>query len=99
MIGKVRVLGNSLTIAKSKAMEDHGLFDTSRGTIYIRADLSPDVERHALLHELAHDMFYRFGLENDIDKPTTERFCDAFALYVRDLVKNNPKLIDYIKEK
>ncbi len=99
MIGKVKVLGTELTVAKSTALDDHGMYDSAKAVVYIRADLERGVERHSFLHELAHDWLFRNGFENELDKPQVERLCDTFAIYVRDLVCNNPRLIEYVKGK
>lgn len=102
MIGKVKVLGNELTFAKSASLDSsdvHGLYDSTKAKIFIRTELDHNVERHTVLHELAHDMIFRLGFENDLDRPAVERMCDGFAVYVRDLVRNNPQLIEYLKEK
>jgi hypothetical protein len=75
-----------------------GLYNDSKATISILKDLVPEVEKRVLLHELAHHMLYWGGLRNVIGEAVEEQVCDAFSVFVINMVRKNPKLIQWIGE-
>ena len=76
--------------------EDCGTYLNTKARIDIQEDLAPDVERTTLLHELTHDILFRTGLIQGRDKDDEERICDGIALGFLELIRKNPRLIEYL---
>lgn len=96
----IRTLGGVLVVRTTGALdEDCGNYDAGRAEIHISNQLAPDVERITLIHELTHDVLFRTGVENGMEKDDRERICDGIAVGFYELIRSNPSLIEYLTSK
>jgi Zn-dependent peptidase ImmA (M78 family) len=70
--------------------DDFGLCVAKRMHIVIRDDLSPDMERQTLLHELVHVIETQCGIQ------LPETTVDSFATHLLYILRNNPHLLAYL---
>lgn len=84
----VTVFGQVIKIENKRGLlkdqEAYGLYDPEKKTIYIDADLPPNVARETLLHECGHALFHRAGLSqskiaSDLEEIIVEQFTIMFA--------------------
>ena len=56
---------------------------------------SNDRKAAVLMHEIVHGIIYERGLMSQVDD--SEMLCDEFSSAFIGLIRDNPKLIDFIK--
>ena len=74
-----------------------GLHQPSTGSLKLRAELPEgDYRKSVLLHEI----FHAFGETSALQLPGKwqEPVCNAFAYAMLSLIRDNPKLIEYLAE-
>jgi len=94
---KVRILSHEfeITIKDLNDLSPHlmGRSLARRGRILLADDLSHDVARSTLIHELLHAVETLFSL----DLP--DHVIDIFALAVYSMLKDNPHLVQFLTAK
>lgn len=76
-----------------KSDEAHGMFEESKQLISIDSTQHPYQIRQTLIHELLH------GGESCCNFKLKETEIDALAYYLLFILRNNPKLIDFLLTK
>ena len=104
MIDKVRIDALTYKVSETK---DHIIIDNKecRGKIeYDSTEIvisdredtcSNDRKAAVLMHEIVHGIIYERGLMSKIED--RELVCDEFSSAFIGLIRDNPKLIDFIK--
>ena len=63
-----------------------------KNLIVISKDLNEDKQAQTLCHELLHGLFLAMGYAHDFDVKVDERFVDALASYLHQIME---QIIDY----
>jgi Zn-dependent peptidase ImmA (M78 family) len=72
-----------------------GLHFPTLQEIKVDSEVREDRKVNILIHELLHALYERYGLE---DGEKEEAVVESLANGLSALFKDNPKLVDYIKE-
>lgn len=73
-----------------------GLVNVAKDNIEIEEDMSHPNTQMTLAHELTHTMLHQTPLNNH---PDEEDICNAIAPMLIALIRDNPQLVEYFKEK
>ena len=105
----LRIYGHDYKIQKQKYPKLYGpngdvthvlgFYSANEQLIAVRSDLSkrPSQEANVLLHELLHGIAYYTNAFNGMPEKE-EHIVDTYANGLILLFKDNPELVDYIKE-
>lgn len=78
-----------------------GLFHANEHKIIVKSTMTPTQEIETLIHEILHGVFYysNVNAHTDHDQKIEEHYVDTIANGITLILKDNPELLDYIKEK
>lgn len=79
-----------------------GYYDSDKQVIVLKNSLKDSQEIEILIHELLHSINYYTNvleMSTEEDRLKEEKYVDTMAAGLTLLLKDNPELIDYIKEK
>lgn len=79
--------------------ELHGVTNTSTMRVTLNPKNSADRQRDTLLHEALHTVLDLVGLNQDLGAEMEERVVNRLAPALLDLLRRNPRLVDYLMEK
>lgn len=93
----------SVSFVKGLTSEHHGkvwgLCNHNKGTIQISSEIDLDYDKAVtLLHEIFHAIVNHYGLGNVL-KDDEERVVDQMSRGTMMVFRDNPKLMDFLKEK
>ena len=81
----------------ASANEAQGQFFSKEGIIGYTADEKGVSHANTLLHEILHAIVYQWNME--LDEKTEEHVVNGITNGLTTVLVDNPKLIDYLKEK
>lgn len=73
-----------------------GLTDVNISSIFVDNSLSTSIEADTLLHEVLHHVFYLGGGREHFEDEDEERIVCALSTLLYGVIKENPKLIEYL---
>lgn len=96
---KIKIWSHDFSLAKKEHVLDGeaiGAINCTRQEIFLRDNLKPSQEVETLIHELMHAINYYTNVIPD--KQEEEKIVDTLTAGLTSILKDNVKLIDYIKE-
>mgnify|MGYP003139821667 FL=1 len=81
----------------ASANEAQGQFFSKEGVIGYTADEKGVSHANTLIHEILHAIVYQWNME--LDEKTEEHVVNGITNGLTTVLVDNPKLIDYLKEK
>ena len=81
----------------ASANEAQGQFFSIEGVIVYTADEKGVSHANTLIHEILHAIVYQWNME--LDEKTEEHIVNGITNGLTTVLVDNPKLIDYLKEK
>ena len=81
----------------ASANEAQGQFFSKEGVIGYTADEKGVSHANTLIHEILHAIVYQWNME--LDEKTEEHIVNGITNGLTTVLVDNPKLIDYLKEK
>ena len=81
----------------ASANEAQGQFFSKEGVIGYTADEKGVSHANTLIHEILHAIVYQWNME--LDEKTEEHVVNCITNGLTTVLVDNPKLIDYLKEK
>jgi len=81
----------------ASANEAQGQFFSKEGVIGYTADEKGVSHANTLIHEILHAIVYQWNME--LDEKTEESVVNGLANGLTTIFVDNPKLLDYFKEK
>ena len=81
----------------ASANEAQGQFFAKEGIIGYTADEKGVSHANTLIHEILHAIVYQWNME--LDEKTEEHIVNGITNGLTTVLVDNPKLIDYLKEK
>ena len=81
----------------ASANEAQGQFFSKEGVIGYTADEKGVSHANNLIHEILHAIVYQWNME--LDEKTEEHVVNGITNGLTTVLVDNPKLIDYLKEK
>ena len=81
----------------ASANEAQGQFFAKEGVIGYTADEKGVSHANTLIHEILHAIVYQWNME--LDEKTEEHVVNGITNGLTTVLVDNPKLIDYLKEK
>ena len=81
----------------ASANEAQGQFFSKEGVIGYTADEKGVSHANTLIHEILHAIVYQWKME--LDEKTEEQIVNGITNGLTTVLVDNPKLIDYLKEK
>lgn len=103
-IKKVRINGHHYDLAyydKSNIRKDecYGECQKHRNQILIAPNLNKSVEKETVIHEMLHAIWSEYSLDNFFPEEQEEVLVTTLAKGIHSVLENNPKLMNYLKEK
>jgi hypothetical protein len=100
LIKSVSILSRNIKISRTKrlASSDHGSFDEAKGLIKIKPQSDEHFEKKVLIHEISHAYESATQALTNFTEQQVEQICNFNEIVILDLIKNNPHIIEYIKE-
>lgn len=97
---KLKVAPYVYDVVKVQAMPDAGACESSFQTILLSTTQTDDQQRDTLIHEALHTLFNQ-GLGDqlkELDKGLEETLCAFLAPRLLGLLRDNPGLVEFLKE-
>lgn len=74
----------------------YGCTSRQRGEIHLHPDNSPSVMRETFLHEVLHTVTNVAGLDAELATEDEERFVRRVSPILLDVLRRNPKAVQYL---
>lgn len=69
------------------------------GFIFLSGEYSLNESVNLLIHEVLHAVYYTYGMRNVIEDKTKEEYLvNTFANGLTQVIKDNPKFLEWVKE-
>lgn len=92
----VKIFGQKYKIKYDHKEEDsYGITDSAINEINVRANLPEDKLVCVLMHELTHAVIFETPL-CDRKRLDIEEICDLVGYHILDMLKNNPKILEFL---
>lgn len=93
---KVKIGPYQFALERTYGMDTIGIMNYDRQRIAIDPDIPQDIATDTTMHEILHVIFYMSGLRDDFEVKEQERIVNTFATPLIQVIRDNPKLIEYI---
>lgn len=98
-LNKIRIWSHDFSLNKRENVLDGdaiGAINCTRQEILLRNNLKPAQEVETLIHELLHAVTYYTNIISE--REVEEKIVDTYAAGLTLILKDNPKLVNYIGE-
>ena len=93
----VKLGGHTIEVQETETEDWYGRYHRAGLLIEIRKDQSPSQKAASLLHELLHAIWGESDLPKKFNENGEEEVVTVFEGGLYDLIRNNPKFIEYIR--